>query len=42
VLSDRYAYWLEIVQTPEGRPYNGQIVVLLKEDIDGLEAQLRQ
>ena len=41
-LGDRYAYWLEIVQTPEGRPYNGQIVVLLKEDIDGLEAQLRQ
>lgn len=41
-LGDRYAYWMEIVQTPEGRPYNGQMVVLLKEDIDGLEAQLRQ
>ncbi|MFZ9739428.1 MAG: hypothetical protein ACO3EZ_15620 [Prochlorotrichaceae cyanobacterium] len=41
-LGDRYAYWLEIVQTPEGRPYNGQVVVLLKEDLDGLEAQLRQ
>jgi len=41
-LGDRYGYWLEIVQTPEGRPYNGQIVVLLKEDIDGLETQLRQ
>jgi hypothetical protein len=41
-LGDRYAYWMEIVQTPEGRPYNGQMVVLLKEDVDGLEAQLRQ
>lgn len=41
-LGDRYAYWMEIVQTPEGRPYNGQMVVLLKEDLDGLEAQLRQ
>lgn len=41
-LGDRYGYWVEIVQTPQGRPYNGQIVVLLKEDVDGLEAQLRQ
>ena len=41
-LGDRFGYWMEIVQTPEGRPYNGQMVVFLKEDLAGVEAQLRQ
>ncbi len=41
-LGDRFGYWLELVQTPEGRPYNGQVVVFLKDDLTELEAQLRQ
>ncbi|MFZ4666503.1 MAG: hypothetical protein ACOYME_08750 [Prochlorotrichaceae cyanobacterium] len=40
-LGDRYGYWLEVVQTPEGRPYNGQMVVFLKEDLANLQAQLK-
>ena len=40
-LGDRYGYWLEIVQTPEGRPFNGQIVVFLKEDLENLKAQFQ-
>jgi len=40
-LGDRYGYRLEIVQTPEGRPFNGQIVVFLKEDLENLKAQFQ-
>ncbi len=38
---DRYAYWVEIAQTKEGYAYSGQITVFLKQDIDKLEAELR-
>jgi len=41
-IGDRYAYWLEIVQNPDGSAYNGTVTVFLKEDVTKLEAELRQ
>ncbi|MEW6495012.1 MAG: hypothetical protein AB1589_21210 [Cyanobacteriota bacterium] len=40
-LGERYAYWLEITNTDTGKAFNGQVTVFLKEDVDKLEAQLR-
>lgn len=40
-LGDRFAYWMEIAQTKEGKAYNGQMVVFLREDLDKMETQLR-
>jgi hypothetical protein len=40
-LGERFAYWLEITKTESGKAFNGQITVFLKEDLDKLEAQLR-
>lgn len=37
----RYAYWLEIAQTPEGLAYAGRITLLLRNDVDLLEAEIR-
>lgn len=37
---ERFAYWVETVQTPEGKPQNGQITVLLPEDLPKLTAEL--
>ncbi len=37
----RYGYWLEIAQTPEGRAYSGRLTLFLRDDIDLLEAQIR-
>ncbi|KAM3099469.1 hypothetical protein ACKFKG_03380 [Phormidesmis sp. 146-35] len=37
----RYAYWLEIAQTPEGLAYSGRLTVFLRDDVDKLEAELR-
>lgn len=36
----RFAYWVETVQTPEGRSQNGRMTVLLLEDLPKLQAQL--
>jgi hypothetical protein len=38
---NRYAYWLEIAQTPEGFAYSGRLTVFLRSDLDKLEAELR-
>lgn len=38
---DRYAYWMETAQNPNGQPYSGQIHVFLLEDLNKLEAELR-
>jgi hypothetical protein len=38
---NRYAYWLEIAQTRDGVAYTGQISVFLRNDIEILEAELR-
>lgn len=38
---DRYAYWIETVQTPDHKPQNGQVTVLLLEDLPKLEAELQ-
>lgn len=40
-LGDRFAYWMEIVQTKTGKAYNGHMVVFLREDLDKLETELR-
>lgn len=40
-LGDRFGYWMEVVQTKEGKAYNGQMVVFLREDLDKLETELR-
>ena len=37
----RYAYWLEIAQTSEGLAYAGRITLLLRNDVDLLEAEIR-
>jgi hypothetical protein len=41
-LGSRFAYWLEVVNNPDGTAYNGTIVVFLREDVDKLESELRQ
>jgi len=40
-LGDRYAYWVEVAQPREGKAFTGQMTVLLKTDIDKLEAELQ-
>jgi len=37
----RYAYWLEVAQTAEGLAYSGRFTVFLRDDLDKLEAELR-
>jgi hypothetical protein len=37
----RYAYWVEIAQPQNGKAFIGQMTVLLKTDLDKLEAELR-
>lgn len=41
LVGDRFAYWLEVTQTENGKPINGRITVFLPEDIDKLEVELR-
>ncbi len=40
-LGDRYAYWMEIAQPRNGKAFTGQMTVLLKSDLEKLEAQLQ-
>jgi len=40
-LGDRYVYWIEIAQPPEGEAFTGQMTILLKSDLDKLESELR-
>ena len=40
-LGERYAYWVEVAQPNEGKAFTGQMTVLLKKDLDKLEAELR-
>lgn len=40
-VGDRYAYWVEIAQPKNGKAFTGQITVLLKSDLNKLEAQLK-
>jgi hypothetical protein len=39
-VGDRYAYWIEVAQPREGKAFTGQMTVLLKTDLDKLEAEL--
>ncbi|MEQ8975054.1 MAG: hypothetical protein RIE73_32300 [Coleofasciculus sp. C1-SOL-03] len=41
LLGDRFAYWLEVTRTENGKPINGRITVFLPEDLDKLEIELR-
>jgi hypothetical protein len=38
---ERYAYWMEVTQADRGKAFNGQLTIFLKEDLDKLEAELR-
>ncbi|MFW6359822.1 MAG: hypothetical protein ACOC0N_11510 [Chroococcales cyanobacterium] len=40
-LGQRYGYWMEVVETDSGKAYNGYMTVFLKEDLDKVEAELR-
>ncbi|OUL20614.1 hypothetical protein [Nostoc sp. 106C] len=40
-VGDRYAYWVEVAQPKTGKAFTGQMTVLLKSDLDKLEAELR-
>ncbi|NJL65476.1 MAG: hypothetical protein HC903_31460 [Methylacidiphilales bacterium] len=40
-VGDRYAYWMEIAKGKGGKAYTGQMTVLLKSDLNKLEAELR-
>ncbi|AFY33379.1 hypothetical protein [Calothrix sp. PCC 7507] len=40
-VGDRYAYWVEIAQPKDGKAFTGQMTILLKNDLDKLEAELR-
>ncbi len=40
-VGDRYVYWLEVAQAPGNKPISGQMTVLLRSDLDKLEAELR-
>lgn len=37
---DRFAYWVEVVQTPDGLAQNGQITIFLLEDLPNLTTKL--
>jgi hypothetical protein len=41
LLGDRFAYWLEVTRTENGKAFNGRITVFLPEDLDKLEIELR-
>ena len=40
-VGERYAYWIEVTQTDQGKAFNGQMTILLIEDLDKLETELR-
>lgn len=40
-VGDRYAYWVEIAQPRGGKAFTGQMTILLKTDLDKLEAEIR-
>jgi hypothetical protein len=40
-LGERFAYWIEITKTDKDQALNGRVTVFLKEDLDKLEAELR-
>ena len=40
-LGDRYAYWIEVAQPKEGKAFVGQMTVLLRTDLNKIEAELR-
>ncbi|MBW4616488.1 MAG: hypothetical protein KME21_25105 [Desmonostoc vinosum HA7617-LM4] len=40
-VGDRYAYWVEIAQPKVGKAFTGQMTILLKTDLDKLQAELR-
>lgn len=40
-LGSRFAYWVEFPQPQDGKPIMGKVTILLKSDVDKLEAELR-
>jgi hypothetical protein len=41
LLGERYAYWMEVTKTNSGKAFNGQFTIFLKQDLDKLEAEVR-
>ena len=37
---ERFAYWLEVAQTDQGRAYSGQLTVFLLDDLEKLRSEL--
>jgi hypothetical protein len=40
-LGERYAYWMDVTKTKNGKAFNGQLTIFLKEDLDKLATELR-
>jgi hypothetical protein len=40
-LGQRFAYWVEVAQPREGRPIIGRMTILLKEDLEKIQTELR-
>ncbi|MDJ0619677.1 MAG: hypothetical protein QNJ63_23550 [Calothrix sp. MO_192.B10] len=40
-MGNRYAYWVEVAKPNQGKAFTGQMTVLLKQDVDKLESELR-
>ncbi|MBR8836683.1 MAG: hypothetical protein DSM106950_22370 [Stigonema ocellatum SAG 48.90 = DSM 106950] len=40
-VGDRYVYWVEVAQPRSGKAFTGQMTVLLKTDLDKLQAELQ-
>lgn len=40
-LGNRFGYWLEVTNTPQGKAFNGRMTIFLPEDLDQVEIQLR-
>ncbi|MBD2577007.1 hypothetical protein [Oscillatoria sp. FACHB-1406] len=37
----RFAYWVEVTYAEDGKPLNGQVTLLLKDDLEKLASELR-
>lgn len=40
-LGENYAYWVDVTKTKNGKAFNGQLTIFLKEDLGKLETELR-
>lgn len=38
---ERYGYWIEVTESGNGKAFNGQVTIFRKDDLEKLEAELR-